>query len=71
MSTNKSTEDKLLASVRKTKSAASTSSKPAKKKTVKKASVAAKKSTVSSKPSRAQKKQLIDLFQHGRRVWPD
>lgn len=76
MSSKDSTGDKLVASIRKTRN-----STAGRKTTPKKAPVA-KKRTASSKkkvaaltkqesPNRQLKKQLVDLFQAGRRVWPD
>ncbi len=81
MSSKDSAEDKLIASIQKTKAqasqkAASPAPQPAKaasRKTVAK-KPAAKKKAVASKPTRAaqsNKAQLVDMFQHGRRVWPD
>ncbi|MGD2118554.1 MAG: hypothetical protein PVG66_09355 [Chromatiales bacterium] len=75
MSTKDSAGDKLVASIRKTRSSAgvrSASKKTAVPKkpvaTVKKKAAARKKTVAAGKQ---QKQQLVDLFQSGRRVWPD
>lgn len=73
-------EDKLIASIKKTRAG----NKPVKKAAVKKAAPkkAAKKQAVTgarkktAKPktsptTRERKQALVDLFQSGRRVWPD
>jgi len=68
MSTNDSAEDKLVASIRKTRT---TKAAPAvvKKKTVTKKKVTAAPKTTPEDTSN--KKSLVGLFQSGRRVWPD
>lgn len=81
MSTKDSAGDKLVASIRKTRNSTvdrAASEKPAvaKKRTVsRKHAVPAKKKTATRKKTvpgnRQQKQQLVDLFQSGRRVWPD
>ena len=70
MSTQNSTGDKLVASVRKTKSATATP-KTTKKKVVKKTASRSIKAQAPAKKTENTKKQLVDLFQSGRRVWPD
>lgn len=75
MTTKDSAGDKLVASIRKTKSAVATSAKPSKKKVVKKATQSAKQKVLSAAdakgPGLSRKAHIIDLFQSGRRVWPD
>lgn len=74
MTTKDSAGDKLVASIRKTKSAVATSAKPSKKKVVKKATQSAKQKVLSAdakEPGLSRKAHIIDLFQSGRRVWPD
>ena len=82
MSTKDSAEDKLIASIQKTKAQAAgqteTAGKQATKTTAQKAApkkaATKKKAAASTKPSRSaqsNKEQLVDMFQHGRRVWPD
>ena len=74
-------EDKLIASIQKTKAQAAGQSdkqasasvkaaakKPAAKKTPAKAAASGKKT---SRSAQSNKTQLVDMFQHGRRVWPD
>jgi hypothetical protein len=70
MSTKNSTEDKLIASIQKTRSGGTAKVKPkaTAKKAVKKKAAAKPAASVSN---REQKKILINAFQHGRRVWPD
>ena len=74
MTTKDSAGDKLVASIRKTKSAVATNAKPSKKKVVKKATQSAKQKVISAdakEPRPSRKAHIIDLFQSGRRVWPD
>ena len=81
MSSEDNTADKLVASIRKTKTGTSPSStstvkkKVAKKatpKVAKKAAAPKKAATASSENTNAnRKKELVSLFEHGRRVWPD
>lgn len=74
MTTKDSTGDKLVASIRKTKSGAATGSKTTRKKVVKKPAQRTRKKVTSVKDTKlisSSKKQLVDLFQSGRRVWPD
>ena len=74
MTTKDSTGDKLVASIRKTKSGTVTSTKTAKKKVVKKTAQRTRKKVISAKETKAatsRNSQLIDLLQSGRRVWPD
>ena len=74
MTTKDSTGDKLVASIRKTKSGAGTSSKTARKKVVKKSAKRSSKQATPGKDTKltsSSKKQLVDMFQSGRRVWPD
>ena len=79
-------EDKLIASIQKTKAQATGQSdkqatasvkaaarkpaakKAAAKKTPAKAAASGKKT---SRSAQSNKTQLVDMFQHGRRVWPD
>lgn len=72
MSTKNSAEDKLIASIQKTRSGGEVKAKPktVTKKAAKKKAVASKK-TRSGATHREQKQVLIDTFQTGRRVWPD
>jgi hypothetical protein len=75
MTTKDSAEDKLIASIQKTRSGTPSGSKSVKKAVPKKSSAASKKKNpvVSGRAASTQerKQALIDLFQHGRRVWPD
>ncbi len=75
MSQKDSAEDKLIASIKKTRAGKSTAKKAPAKKSAKKQNTAgaSKKPAVSrSSPSTRERKQvLVDLFQSGRRVWPD
>ncbi len=73
MTSKVSDGDKLVASIKRTRSTESTADKPASAPVAKKASrsAVAKKKAAPKKPDRAPKQALIDLFQHGRRVWPD
>lgn len=62
-------EDKLIASIKKTRSDSQSSTKKKSK------STAGKTSSTQTRPKKTstgqQKQALIDLFQYGRRVWPD
>ena len=74
MTRKDSTGDKLVASVRKTRNSAPASSRAAKKsaqtsRAAKTRKPAAQKKSTSS--TSEHKKQLIDMFQSGGRVWPD
>ena len=71
MSTSDSTGDKLVASVRKTKNSTSRTPKITKKRVVKKSTSRSINPQTTGKKLKSEKKQLVDLFQHGRRVWPD
>lgn len=80
MSTKDSEGDKLVASIRKAKSRSTTSvsdaaATPPKKASAKKrarpAAKPAGKSVGGASENATRKAQLVDLFQHGRRVWPD
>lgn len=70
MSTKNSAEDKLIASIQKTRSggAAKARSKATPKKATRKKAAA---KSAAGASTREQKKALINTFQHGRRVWPD
>ncbi len=71
MITKDAASEKLLASIDKTKTATTTQLKTTKKKVVKKAvQRSINKQTTAKKVNKA-KEQLVDLFQSGRRVWPD
>ena len=68
MTVSDKSSDQLVASIRKTKSAAgSGEKKPAAKKTVKKKAVRAKTASVAS----SKVKQSSDAYQSVGRVWPD
>ena len=75
MSTKDSAGDMLVASIRKTRSSAGQHSEPEKKEASKKRAAPVKKKAVTRKKTAAkaktQKARLVDLFQSGRRVWPD
>lgn len=74
MTTKDSAGDKLVASIRKTKSASVTTRKTTKKKVVKKATQSSNKKVIPEKSENVRsnsKARIIDLFQSGRRVWPD
>jgi hypothetical protein len=71
MSTQNSTGDKLVASVRKSKSAATSSPKTTKKKVVRKNTQHSIKKKIAVRKTQTLKKQVVDMFQSGRRVWPD
>lgn len=74
MSPSKPNDNKLLVSVRKTKTTASVAAKTTKKNVAKKTGRVTKKKVSSNKAARQstqRNKHLQDLFQSGRRVWPD
>ncbi len=74
MTTKDSAGDKLVASIRKTKSGASTNTPAIKKRVVKKAAQTTRKKVTPVKERATtsdSKKQLVNLFNSGRRVWPD
>ena len=86
MSSKDPAEDKLIASIQKTKAQATGQSdqqaaasvkasakKPAAKKAATKKTPAKKSAgkATSSRAAQSNKAQLVDMFQHGRRVWPD
>lgn len=75
MSKKDRAEDKLIASIKKTRSGKSAVKKAPIKKAAKKqpTKTASKKTAVpkTAAGTREQKQALIDLFQSGRRVWPD
>jgi|GEM_PF-3566605 len=73
MTSKVSDGDKLVASIKRTRSTESTADKPASAPVAKKASrgVVRKKKAAPTKPDRSHKQALIDVFQRGRRVWPD
>jgi hypothetical protein len=74
MTTKDSAGDKLVATIRKTKTAAKASTKTTTRKSAKKTAKPSsnKASGVKATNTTAnRKKQLVDLFQSGRRVWPD
>ena len=75
MSSKDSAGDKLVASIRKTRSSTAERTVGEKTATPKKRVTTAKKKTVTRKKTvsenRQRKEQIVDLFQAGRRVWPD
>lgn len=78
MSTKNTTGDKLIASIRKTKNekvpapeVKTTEKTKVTKATAPRKKTASVKKAKSSKKPQAVKKQLVDLFQSGERVWPD
>lgn len=80
MSTKETAEDKLIASIQKTRAGVSSNSKTTKQATRKKSQATLKKNRPARKKkkaaqsgatNKAHKQTLIDIFQHGKRVWPD
>ena len=83
MTSKDTTGDKLVASIRKTKTGTSpTASSTVKKKVAKKAAPKVAKKTATSKADEAtkspsantnakRKKELVNMFHSGQRVWPD
>jgi hypothetical protein len=74
MSSKDTTGDKLVSSIRKAKSSSASRGGPAKKAAKPKPAAPVKKkakAVVAGSENSARKQRLVDLFQSGRRVWPD